>query len=241
MMKFRLFLFLFLLPCLCEADGGAVFKKGSLCEGVPPSPLHYCIFYQMMVCDLAFIGRVCGLETNQASCAHFPAAPRFSVDQVLIGKYSGKTITVDYYMIDNQDLAMNIVRNGDKRHLVFAVTNNWWMSGLSISNYHFTSAQNVNAESWAIVSNSAPAPYIFRRYTLYPYERSAIPIDGEDDEKSIALVTNLIHIARVERNRQKFVDMIDAISFATNRPTAHSLQRELRRGAWILKIISLPE
>ncbi len=70
-MKSRLFLFLFLFPCLWEAHGDPVPKKGSLSEGVPPPPLHSCIYYQMMVCDIAFIGRVCGLETNQIDHAHF--------------------------------------------------------------------------------------------------------------------------------------------------------------------------
>jgi len=241
MMKSKLFLFLFLLPCLCDADGDSVFKKKSLCEGVPPPPLHSSIFYKMMACDIAFIGRLDGLETNQVNHFYYPVAPCFSVDQVLIGECAGRTLTAYYFMIDNKNWAMNIMTNDRNHYLVFAMTNDWWMTEESKPNDHCPSAHIVNAESWAIVSNSAPAPYLFRRYTLYPNERSVIPIDGEDDEKSIALVTNLIHVARVERNRQKFVDMIDAIYFATNRPPTPSLQRELWRGAWILKLVSLPK
>ncbi len=150
-------------------------------------------------------------------------------------------ITTDYYMIRDTNMAMDIATNGSKRHLVFAVTNDWWKTGFSMQNVHCASAYNVNPDSWAIVSNSAPAPYIFPKYTIYPNERTVFTIGEEGDEVNIALVSNLIQVARVERNRKKFVDMIDSIFLTTNAPPTPPLQRKLWAGAWLLKLTSLPE
>ena len=56
-----------------------------------------------------------------------------------------------------------------------------------------------------------------------------------------ALVSNLIQIARTEKDRQKFRDAIQAIRFATNPPPATPLRHQLWRNARMYDIYPFPK
>lgn len=239
-MKSALFSLFFCFPLFCTAETNGVYKEWYINEKDNP-PLHFCIMYhQMMLCDIAFVGRIIGL-TNCIAGTALDIAPCFEVEQVLFGRSKSSAIAAELDSSYQSPSAMSFATDNGGRYLVFAITNNWWPAYNYISNGIVLPPHNVNPDSWSFVSNTAPAPDFFPRYTIYPNERCAYPVGEEGEEESIALVSNLIQIARAEKDRQKFRDAIQTIRLATNPPPATPLRQQLWRNARMYDFFPFPK
>ena len=165
-----------------------------------PSSLHRISLlpHQAGICDIIFAGTILSTNFTVQSPAYrylkSPAA-EFAVDDVLWGTLASSNIVVgSVYPSDGDDFMAG------ERYLVCAFTNNWW-ANTSRDDRVYNRLWNYLSVTGAPPGNAVLDGYrtIYPHYSVIPF--SQINYGGTNRwDATRALVTNLVHIARVRRD-----------------------------------------
>lgn len=89
------------------------------------------------------------------------------------------------------------------------MTNDWWNVVATTTNLDVIFSNRYDIYSWEVCTNLPADGATFTNWFVRSYgaERGgAIPLMDESDLASLDYVTNLVHMARIEKDKKKFLD-----------------------------------
>lgn len=162
------------------------------------------VAFKVLLSDFIFVGNVQGFDAHNR--------PVIDVLQTIYGPTNITSITPDS---DGTPWALPLLST----NIFFALTNDWWNIFATETDTNVLWRNRYNIYSWEVSTNRPIDGAVFTNWFIRSHEdgrMGAIPMQGEDYRDTLAYVSNLVQIARIGKDKKKYLDF--AAGYGTNSP-----------------------
>lgn len=162
------------------------------------------VAFKVLLSDFIFVGNVLDFDAHHR--------PVIGVLKTIYGPTNITTITPDS---DGTPWSLPHLST----NIFFALTNDWWNIFATETDTNVLWRNRYNIYSWEVSTNRPIDGAVFTNWFIRSHDdgrMGAIPMQEDVYGDTLAYVSNLVQIARIEKNKKKYLDF--AAGYWTNSP-----------------------
>ena len=101
-------------------------------------------------------------------------------------------------------------------NIFFALTNDWWNINMATTNRDVILRNRQMTYAWEVVTNHPLDNAVFTNWFLIDGDDGVVHLDTNDTEEVVQYVSNLVHIAKIAKDKRQFFDFVGG--YETNAP-----------------------